>query len=394
MRWPRKRSGSSRPSSTLASVTVGRVPPPPKQAGPGREPALSGPTCSAPRSSIQPIEPPPAPIDVMSTVGAITGRRSTSVLKRSTKRCSWIRLDVEARAADVGADHVRPLQRPREGVGADDAAGRAGLERADRQLLGHGRRHHAAVGLHDREAAAEAPLGETALHAVEVGRDDGPDVRVQHDRRGALVLAPLRRDVVRRRHEDVRVARHGSRRRRPPRARGSRRRAGSRPRSPRRRRRPARGPRCAGRQVERLELLAQVAEPATHLAPQPPRHERCRRLPEEVVDVGAVAAPDLQHVAEPRGRDQPDPGALLLEDRVDGDRAAVDEPGQRLPADQPLVAREQALRDLVAEGRLLVDADLPGALVEQHEVDERPADVGGQAERSVGRRVHRSGLPR
>ena len=37
--------------------------------GPGREPALSGPTLSTPSASTQAIEPPPSPMDVTETEG-------------------------------------------------------------------------------------------------------------------------------------------------------------------------------------------------------------------------------------------------------------------------------------------------------------------------------------
>ena len=43
--------------------------------------------------------------------------------------------------------------------------------------------------------------------------------------------------------------------------------------------------------------------------PQPARDERRRMLPEEVVRVVPVAAADLEDVAEPAGREQPDDGA-------------------------------------------------------------------------------------
>ena len=57
-----------KPIVTIASVTVGSVPPRPSAAGPGVEPALCGPTCGTPRSDTQPIEPPPAPTEITSTM--------------------------------------------------------------------------------------------------------------------------------------------------------------------------------------------------------------------------------------------------------------------------------------------------------------------------------------
>ena len=42
--------------------------------GPGTAPALCGPTCRKPPGSTQPIEPPPAPIVRVETLGTLTGR--------------------------------------------------------------------------------------------------------------------------------------------------------------------------------------------------------------------------------------------------------------------------------------------------------------------------------
>ena len=68
---PSRKSRSSQPSTTSASVTVGRVPPAPYAAGPGSAPALCGPTFSAPPGSTQAIEPPPA----LTSARSITGTR-------------------------------------------------------------------------------------------------------------------------------------------------------------------------------------------------------------------------------------------------------------------------------------------------------------------------------
>ena len=66
-------SADRRPRTRLASVTVGSVPPRPYEAGPGSDPALSGPTRIWPRPSTAPIEPPPAPISIISMTGMEMG---------------------------------------------------------------------------------------------------------------------------------------------------------------------------------------------------------------------------------------------------------------------------------------------------------------------------------
>ena len=59
---PRKYSRLSRPSTRLASVSVGSVAAAPVGDRPGSAPALCGPTRSSPPRSTQAIDPPPAPI--------------------------------------------------------------------------------------------------------------------------------------------------------------------------------------------------------------------------------------------------------------------------------------------------------------------------------------------
>jgi len=70
---PRRFVVPMRPSTTLASVTVGSVPPRPYATGPGEAPALRGPTCRLPSTSSHAIEPPPAPTLCMSSWGTLTG---------------------------------------------------------------------------------------------------------------------------------------------------------------------------------------------------------------------------------------------------------------------------------------------------------------------------------
>ena len=66
-------SAESRPRTRSASVTVGRIPPSPYEAGPGSDPALSGPTRIWPSTSTPATEPPPAPISIISMTGMEMG---------------------------------------------------------------------------------------------------------------------------------------------------------------------------------------------------------------------------------------------------------------------------------------------------------------------------------
>ena len=66
------------PSTTCASVTVGRTPPRPYAAGPGTAPALSGPARNAPPASSHPMLPPPAATASTRTRGSAIGTPATS----------------------------------------------------------------------------------------------------------------------------------------------------------------------------------------------------------------------------------------------------------------------------------------------------------------------------
>ena len=70
---PAKFSGSNLPKTRSASVTAGLSPPLLKHAGPGSDPALSGPTRICFILSTYASEPPPAPISTISITGIEIG---------------------------------------------------------------------------------------------------------------------------------------------------------------------------------------------------------------------------------------------------------------------------------------------------------------------------------
>ena len=100
--------------------------------GPGSEPGESGPTLSRPTSSMAAIDPPPAPISIMSMTGALMGRPEAR-LKRWTRPASSIGGDLDAavldqaglrgRAAHVERDHVLLAGERAEQGGGEAAAG-------------------------------------------------------------------------------------------------------------------------------------------------------------------------------------------------------------------------------------------------------------------------------
>jgi hypothetical protein len=79
--------------------------------------------------------------------------------------------------------------------------------------------------------------------------------------------------------------------------------------------------------VELLHELAGGADPLRHLARALARDQGLGLAVEEVVDVVARLAPDLQDVAEPERGDQPEACTLALEEGVRRDGRTVDDLG-------------------------------------------------------------------
>ena len=86
--------------------------------------------------------------------------------------------DIEAGAADIGADDVAMPQQVAEELRGDDAAGRARGERVDRAKLRIGRAHGAAHGLHHQERRIEAAVAERALQPGQVAGQQRRDMCV------------------------------------------------------------------------------------------------------------------------------------------------------------------------------------------------------------------------
>ena len=105
--------------------------------------------------------------------------------------------------ADVEREDVGLIDQPPERGGAPEPARRPGLDHRDRDLLGLPDRVHAAVGLHDVELTVEAGVLHTVDQPAQVALGHRLHVGRQHGRAGALVLAPLPRDLVRGDHRDL-----------------------------------------------------------------------------------------------------------------------------------------------------------------------------------------------
>ena len=123
--------------------------------------ALMGPTRSAPPSSIQAIEPPPAPMALMSIVGSRIGIWPILACRVVSGRPLRIRLMSVLVPPNIHGDDVRRAGKSGEVRAGDDAAGRPGQDGVHR--FGERRldRHQAARRFHHHDGlvAADAEPG-------------------------------------------------------------------------------------------------------------------------------------------------------------------------------------------------------------------------------------------
>ena len=121
-------------------------------------------------------------------------------------------------------------------------------------------------------------------------------------------------------------------------------------------------------------------DPLAHLEAQPARHKGDLLAVAEIVEIGAVAARDLQHVPKALGGDERGLRAGPLGDRVDDRRPTVDEVVHSVGVEPGLVdGVEHALREIVRRAERLGDTERAGLLIEVDEVREGPADIGRQS---------------
>ena len=300
------------------------------------------------------------------------------------------------------------MRQPAELGGGDQAGGRARQQQFARMARPGGDAHQAAVRLHDEQlrrhdAARAQPLGE----AREVALDAGPHIGVDHGGRQPVVFAQHRQHD--RRHRDPHPGRLlGDDLGGAPLVIGTqeRKQVADRDRGHAARHQPS----CGGAHLglgERGQDLAAEIHPLGDLLGQTLRHQH-RRLDVERIDQVAAGrlGPAARLVDRPKAaRDQEARGrALVLEQRIGGDRGAVrEEPHFRRIDVLPKhllerthhrlrgIARHRRHlgeagpaarwfnRDQVGEGAAGVDADHPGG----HRLAPRPARARARGRTSV-----------
>jgi len=286
--------------------------------------------------------------------------------------------DLRGRSAHVeGYDLIESVL-ARDAGGEDRAARGPGFDQSDRKANGGlGGRDPPARG-HQQEGTVKAGAQELAGELRKVAPDEGLEIRVGAGGGEALVFAHLRRDLAGQRHCDLRqparnriaeaalVIGIGEAVQQPDRhgldLLGSER---------------IDRPGNAGF-VEREEHLALRIDALAHRQAQPARNERRRQVDVDVVLLEAVFVADLDHVAESFGGEKRGSGALALDERIGGERRAMDDHADLAGRDAGLgrdrtQGGEHALFRRVRRGQ-----DLPGKppLADfQRHVGERAADV-------------------
>jgi hypothetical protein len=131
--------------------------------------------------------------------------------------------------------------------------------------------------------------------------------------------------------------------------------------------------------VERRQHVAPMVDALDHVMAQVARHERSRRTPVDVVDVGlARRAADLEHVAEARGGEEADASFLAFHEEVRDVRACVDEAADLVHryarlGEQRIHACEDADVEILGSARHLERRE--PAVAGKHQVRVRAAGV-------------------
>ena len=239
----------------------------------------------------------------------------------------------------------------------------------------------AAVRAHHVERR-QAHAARRALQPLQIGGQDRPDIGADRGRAGALELLDLRQHLA----TTDRSARPGSaaRRRAPSRrsCSGLRKLNSSETAIASHARRLQRRDQAVDLALgERRDDGAVGADALGDLEAAAARDQRGRRVLEQVVEVGARRAPQLQHVAEAARGDERGARALLLQDGVGDDGGGVrQQPDlgrrRRRSAASPMssAASTPSARSRGVVGTLATPM-LPARLVDQRHVRERAADV-------------------
>ncbi len=290
-----------------------------------------------------------------------------------------------SRPAHVERDRIFEAERTTERLRADDAGRGPRFEHVHAVVLGLLGLVEPTGRLHDQERAVETVGADMVLDLADVAAHDRPYIGVGDHGRAALELTVFLGELVRRRHEHLRVIalqdRFGARLV------------------------PALGVAVEEQDRGRLDAASLQQAPEARdlilverrldlavgehaffdLEAQRALDQRFVLLEEQIVRIGPVDPADLVDVAEAVGDEQRSPRALALQDGVDRDgRAMQEQPGRAVVAPGLGDARIDALDQPLRRRQHFAEAELAGAIVEHGNVGEGAADVGGETKAAAG----------
>jgi hypothetical protein len=191
-------------------------------------------------------------------------------------------------------------------------------------LLRQRDRHHAAVGAHHLDLAAEARAAQIGFQPPQIALHPRSDIGVQHGCRGALIFAVFAQDFVRKRDEQVRHHLTQNRADALFMQRDWHRNGADRPRPLRRRARATPQPAFRLRTYRAgISTAPFASDPLRRFERQLALDQRLGTMEKQIERFDTIASPDRIDVAEALGGDQRRACALALQNRVDGDRRAV-----------------------------------------------------------------------
>ena len=231
--------------------------------------------------------------------------------------------DLGGRAAHVEGEHAVERALPGDVACEDGAAHRPGFDEANGEADRRPDVGDAAAGEHDEERTVETGLAQASLQVAQVARHHRLNVGIGTGGRETLVLAHLRRDLGGKGDGEVRQRVLQDRAHT-----ALVRRVDVGVQEADRRALDPLGGELRGRGfdrpfVEGQDRLARGVEPLGNGEAPLPRHQRHRLLHVDVVLLEAALRPHLDGIAEAFRRHQRGPCALALDQRVGGERGAV-----------------------------------------------------------------------
>ena len=133
-----------------------------------------------------------------------------------------------------------------------------------------------------------------------------------------------------------------------------------------------------GRLIKGCDNSSHAVKPLRYLETQIAGDQRWRRFVEKVVDIFPASAAKLQNIAKTPGRDKPDSGTILLNNRIDDQRRAVNDHVELRQIEIEFLHAAEKLLFQCACGTNFFDGDQARLRVKRHKVYKCAAYIHGQ----------------